>query len=348
MANKNRFLAQILANGARSYAAYATDELLSQAGGAEAGSSFENWQNCLAGRVHELAASVDTERPGLFVAQIQWATSLLVARGVEAVHFEQALQCLRKVLAEELPEQARPLALEYLDKATNAFAAWPDSREAPLDTATPNGQLAAAYLVNLLEGNRRKARDLLIQRADAGQPISELYTSVLIAAQREIGRLWHAGDISIAEEHFATASTKLFIAHLAEHAQFKPPNNKTAVAATPSGNEHDLGILVVSQMLEFEGWSTVFLGPNLPTDEIVRSLNIFRSDLLVLSAALTVHLPVLRGIIEAVRQEDETKHCKVLVGGSAFQHDADLAIALGADGFGRTASDAIEQAARWI
>ena len=61
MSQNNEFLARVLRNGARAFAAYASGELLEKHAEAAEGlgsEPFSAWQSCLAARIEELAAAV--------------------------------------------------------------------------------------------------------------------------------------------------------------------------------------------------------------------------------------------------------------------------------------------------
>ena len=113
--SSNKFLASVLQNSAGAMAGYAASELLEvvpAAGEAFRASPFSMWQNWLKGRIEELAAAIAVGEPKLFVSNIQWGKGVLEARGVSPAHFRSGLECLRHVLATELPEEGRELADE--------------------------------------------------------------------------------------------------------------------------------------------------------------------------------------------------------------------------------------------
>ena len=83
-----------------------------------------------------------------------------------------------------------------------------------MTAATPEEKLATEYLVAILEGDRRKAGRLILQAANEGRSISDLYFLVLQPAQEELGRMWVLDEINVAEEHFATATTRMVMAQL--------------------------------------------------------------------------------------------------------------------------------------
>ena len=65
----------------------------------------------------------------------------------------------------------------------------------------------------------------------------------------------------------ATAIVRSFLAGL-NQSRRPAPHAAVLVVATPSGQMHELGALLVSNQVVEEGWEPLYLGPNLPAEEI--------------------------------------------------------------------------------
>jgi methanogenic corrinoid protein MtbC1 len=250
---------------------------------------------------------------------------------------------LQAVFLSKLPAEAQAVVDEYIQAALNACRLADGQEEAPLTADSASGELAANYLLALLDGNRQRATDLLLNAADEGKTIAELYEQVLARALAEVGRMWVAGEISVAEEHFITATARDTMARLRTHAECASPNGKTVLAAAVAGNQHDVGLHMVVDLFELAGWRAVILGANVPVDDLVTAVNDFSADVLLLSAALPVHLPTVRESIEALRA-GQSQPVAVIVGGPAFQADPNLWSQLGADGCASSGEAAIRLA----
>jgi methanogenic corrinoid protein MtbC1 len=336
MSQDSAFSARVLKTGARAYAAYAAAELLESHPEAKervGPDPFSAWRGWLAVRAEELAAAVAAEQPKLFTSQVRWATAALAARGVSAGHFRAGLAVLRRVLAKELPEPAREPATRYLDEAVDAFDEKPVDLSARLLPDTPHGRLASTYLLALLEGDRRRASRVILDAIGQAETVRELYLDVLMPAQQEIGRMWLTGEINVAEEHFASHTTKMVMAQLLSHASLQPPNGKTMLAAGVPGNQHDIGLCAVADFFEMAGWRTVQLGADVPIADLIQAIECFEVDLLALSASLSVQLQTAQSAIQAVRSGPRGHVVKILVGGLAFADSPNLAAEMGADGY---------------
>ena len=69
------------------------------------------------------------------------------------------------MLAGELPEPLAPAALRCLDAALAAYDQQPPGPATELSHDTVHGRLAAEFLLAALEGDRRRAAELVLARA---------------------------------------------------------------------------------------------------------------------------------------------------------------------------------------
>jgi len=343
MMQPEQVLAKILKSGARALAGYAAGEMSLDAGTAQAAVStqFDGWQNVLVARLEELAVAISTGRPEFFVEQVHWTQAALDARGVPPEMLRGRLEALRRVLVEQIPAELAPVATGYIDRALAEFDGEPADLTPRLTAETPAERLAATYLLAILEGDRRKAMHLILKAADEGQDVPDLYLKVLQPAQEELGRMWLLGEINVAEEHFATTTTRLVMAQLHAQGVCGPSNGKTLVAAAVAGNQHDLGIQVVADLFEIDGWRVIQLGSNVPADDLAQGVEFYDADLVALSVSLPTQLTVLEETIAAVRTCQRGNAVKILVGGYGMMNTADLAKSKGADDYASNAVDAV-------
>jgi methanogenic corrinoid protein MtbC1 len=344
MTQPEQLLAGILQSGARALAGYAAGET-SHGDGEQVqsttASEFAGWQNVLAVRLEELAVAISTRHADYFVEQIRWTRTMLAARGIPPDLLRTKLAALRRVLVEQLPGELSPLATSCIDRALAEFDGEPAGMSSRLSVATPEGQLAAKYLLAILEGNRREASRLVLQAAGEGRSAADLCVTVLQPAQEELGRMWVLGEINVAEEHFATATTRLVMAQLHGREECCPTNGKTLVAASVAGNQHDLGIQFIADLFEQDGWRVIQLGSNMPVEDLAQAVEFFQADLVALSVSLATQLPAMQEAIAGVRAGGRGEIVKILVGGSGMLGNDETALSLGADGFASDGKQAL-------
>lgn len=351
MPERSEFLATVLERGGNAFARLAAQDMPAARPESAVGlgsDTLDLWRSWLEARVEELAVAVSSGRPDLFAEQVRWAASLFRARNVPVTSIQTSLESLRRVLAAELPEDLRPSADDYLATALSALNEPAPEETAELAVDTEEGKLAASYLLALLEGDRQQATAIVSTAASQGWSVSDLYQRVLGPAQREVGRMWLNDEINVAEEHLATATTKMVMSQLRGREETQPSNGKTVLAAAVRDNQHDVGLQMVADLFEIHGWRTILLGANVPVTDLVQAAEAFQADLLLLSAALGKHLPDVRNTIRAVRQHEPTRDIKILAGGAAFAGLADLAEQYGADGYAANATGALELGDRLV
>jgi methanogenic corrinoid protein MtbC1 len=306
------------------------------------------WKDTFSSWTIELAAALTAGCPGIFARQIAWRRSAFTARGVPLSDLKTGLGVLASSVASEVPEEDRDVIECFFKPAMCAIDSTSpgcgQSGAPALCAETPLGQLGIKYLVALLEGDRLAASELIVGAARSGTEVRDLYLQVLCPAQKELGRMWEQAEIDVAEEHFATATTQMVMAQLYSFLKRKPCNGRTVVAATVSGNHHELGIRMVADFFEIEGWRAVYLGPGLPPDELATAVATFQADLLVLGACMHTQLQGIADAVRVVRSTPQASDLRILVGGPGFAETGELWRTMGADALCESAADAVSVA----
>lgn len=345
------FIAELLRAEAASIATRAGRELtalhpeLAQRWGPVGGEAGKAWGEALQTRLHELAAAVQARRTDLFVSQVRWARQAFQSRGLPAEDLTLSLRCLRDAVLDTLPAPDHAFIGPYFAAAAAAM-----SEPMPTADAAPTsgcGRIAAEYLRAVLDGDRHAAFGTILSAVRSGAiSVAGAYDQVLTPAMCTMGRLWHLGEVNVAEEHFATTTTLITLSQLLPHWPRKAPNGRTLLAAAVAGNQHEIGVRMVSDRLEAEGWRTIYLGPNVPTTDLARAAVDFEADLVCLSVTLTVHLQALRESTRLVRAA--RPQVRILAGGPGLQEMPALAAESGADAYASTPAEAISAAARLV
>lgn len=89
---------------------------------------------------------------------------------------------------------------------------------------------------------------------------------VAIPLLHAIGARWSAGTLSIAQEHLFSNVLRHLVASLIQARS--RPGLPTAVLATPAGEPHDLGLLLLAPLVLDAGLDVSYLGADLPAAEI--------------------------------------------------------------------------------
>lgn len=295
-----------------------------------------------------LATAVAAASPTLFTNYVAWAKVVLVSRKVRPEDVAESLTCVGEVLRQQFPGEAGALAREYVEAALRELPEAPADVPSFLEGGDPMSQLARQYLDALLRGDRHAAGRLVLDAVGAGTAVRDVYLRVLQRSQQELGRLWQLNRLSVAQEHFCTAATQFILSQLYPRVFTSARTGRSLVAACVGGELHDVGVHMVSDFFEMEGWDTYYLGANAPARDIVEAVGRRRPDVLAVSATMVYHLPAAARLIAAVRASEACAGTKVLVGGSPFGLDPELWRQVGADAFARDAQEAVAAANRLL
>jgi methanogenic corrinoid protein MtbC1 len=98
----------------------------------------------------------------------------------------------------------------------------------------------------------------------------ELIHQVVLPLMQRVGEDWHRGQLSIAQEHMVSALLRNLLGALVRlYSQADPPAR--LLFATPSGEQHEFGILSAAMLAAGGGLGIIYLGPNLPAHEIIEA-----------------------------------------------------------------------------
>jgi len=293
-----------------------------------------------------LADAVAASSHALFSDYIGWAKVMLEARGVPSSDLSRNLLIMCEVVRERLPPQMGLVIQEYFEAGLDRLPAVPSDLPPLFEDGAPHGELAKKFLRFLLNGERHLASRLILDAVDSGVDVKDIYLHVFQSSQREIGRLWQLNRVSVAQEHFCTAATQLIMAQLYPRIFRTEKNGRRMVATSIGGELHEMGIRIITDFFEMEGWDTYYLGANCPTSAILQALSDRSADVLAVSATMTFHIRAVENLIAAVRAAENLKAVKILVGGYPFNVEPELWRRVGADAYAADASDAAAMASR--
>ncbi len=291
-----------------------------------------------------LQQALDNQSEQLFVDYIAWAKTLFEGINLPVSHLAEHLSVMGEVLRQRLTQDAAGKVSKILIAAENQLGEKSQLDHTFLDEQSPLYDLAREYLDLLLASNRTGASQLIMAAVKDNQiPVQDIYLKVFQPCQREVGLLWQTGRISVAQEHFCTAATQLCMSQLYPYTFSSKKNGKVSVITCVQGELHEVGVRMVADLLEMNGWDAFYLGANVPTDSVLKFIEEKQPDMIGISATITGHLPQVKELIQKVR-EIEKQHIFIMVGGYPFNISPELYLELGADAHSTDAKLAIDMA----
>jgi methanogenic corrinoid protein MtbC1 len=167
----------------------------------------------------------------------------------------------------------------------------------------------------LLSGSRPEALALARDALAVGR--AYLYEEVVTTALHQLGELWYANSISVAEEHLATALAESVVASLYPDLRWVQGGAK-AVVACADGERHQLGARMVADLLALDGWDVAYLGADVPASTLLAYAKANRPRLVAISVALSSHVDAALRTLAALRAE--LPDIRLALGGRALAY----------------------------
>ncbi len=294
-----------------------------------------------------LSEAIGLGKPELFVEYIDWVRTLFDSLNIRIDDLQHNLEIMMEITRHDLPVESGRVIAEYIRGAIDLLERDVKQTSGFINESNPVFSLATDYLRFLLRGDRHLAGKAVMDAVENGVSVKDIYLYVFQTSQYEIGRLWQTNRLTVAQEHYCTAATQLIMAQLYPIVFTTPKSGRRLIAAGVSGERHEIGMRMVTDFLEMEGWNTYYVGGNTPADSITKLIDETGADLLCLTATMTFHLPKIRELIAMVR-DAEGDRLKILLGGYPFRIAPDIWQTMGADASAQDAGEAVSVAAQLV
>jgi len=206
---------------------------------------------------------------------IKW----LLARQQEGLRIKSAVELWRSLESDgQEPLQPQP---------TRAASFTPETAEQTI------ADLCQRWVFACLTFDEREAEQILNQ-AFALHPPEVVCLDLLRAGIAQIGQGWYAGDVAVQQEHFASA---LAVRRIEALLWAAPPPTRPGriLVACPPEEEHAFGLLLLTYLLRRRGWAALYLGANVPIEQLEEVVSTARPSLAVSTA---LQLPTAATLLE--------------------------------------------------
>lgn len=167
--------------------------------------------------------------------------------------------------------------------------------------AQPLSQLRADWVTACMAFNEPRAEQALSTAFALYSP-EDVCFDVLRAGLEEIGEHWYQGDITVQQEHFATAQAMRKLESLIAAAP-KAIRKERILIASPVGEMHEFALLILAFLLKRRGFEVIYLGTNVPNDRLAETIREIKPDLIVSSAQQMYTAASLRDLALFARGE---------------------------------------------
>lgn len=173
-------------------------------------------------------------------------------------------------------------------------------------------ELRRSWISACLAFDERTAENILAQ-ASALYPLETVCFELLQKGLVTIGEGWYKGDITVQQEHFASA---LAMRRLDALVAATPPPTRLGriLVACPPEEEHTFGPLLLTLLLRRHGWDVVYLGADVPTSRLEMTIATARPQLIILVAQQLYTAASLYQMAQMLQRE----HVALAFGGAIF------------------------------
>ena len=179
------------------------------------------------------------------------------------------VRAMQQHLAEGLAAaEAAALAAEAEPRADQAVAFSPTVARRDLDASLSGFDEARAHAV----------LDELLSTAT----LDSILSDVLIPFLRELGKRWERGEITVAQEHFASSVLRGRLLGLAR-GWGRGIGPRVLLSCAP-GERHDLGLIAFGLALRARGFRILYLGADTPIESVAQTARAVRPHVVVISA----------------------------------------------------------------
>jgi methanogenic corrinoid protein MtbC1 len=287
----------------------------------------------------------------LLIRTVPWLYRTYHSRGFSFDIFPLALQSWKKALREkaETGDIQPILALyDFLGEHHELLIQRSRCKELLGFSLPPESDgIQQIFTTLLLNGDYNGCFRVAEQMITSTDELRSFYEHVLRHALYTVGTLWERNELTVAEEHQATAVVGRITSHLYARFVGVPQSKGTAIVTAAPNEFHEVGARMVADVLEFDGWDVTFLGANFPVEGLLELLRRYQPFLLALSVATPFNLDRSRELIAAIRSQPEFSSLKILVGGLAFSIVPHLWQEFDADGYATGLDDLIALCTTW-
>jgi len=196
----------------------------------------------------------------------------LLARQGEGMRISQAVNYWKELISSGIdpfgdkpePNQADPLI--HIDESNNTIES-----------------LQKKWMKYCLDFDERLA-DQVLSLAFAQFPLETVLSSVILPSLNQLGQLWHRGDATVQQEHFMSEIAIKKIQTLITAAP-NPVHAQRILVACPPEEQHTIVNLILTLLLTHRGWEVIYLGANVPLDQLSTAIMDIKPDLILLNAS---------------------------------------------------------------
>lgn len=289
-----------------------------------------------------LAWSLAANDADFFTYHVRWLCTALTSRGVPLDTLARSFASIDSFYKPRLALRLTQAVSAVIGAGLAILNSWPGGGavlDLPAVEPFPETPLLVARLT---AGDEQGARGVVASIVGAGVGYVATATRLIQPALYRVGTLWHRNEISIGQEHRATAISRSILADLFQReGRLSPEIGRRALFAAVEQDLHLIGPQIVADAFALAGWSVRHLGARTSLDRLIAEADAWKPEVVGLSVSLSQQLPELKRAVSALRSELSSRRPTVMVGGRPTNQFADIWRWTGADAWSPDAEGAV-------
>ena len=147
--------------------------------------------------------------------------------------------------------------------------------------------------------------------------IRDSYLKVIYPALVKIGLMWNKDDIVPVQEHFITNLLKQKLFSAIDALPYQEVEKSTWLLFLPEGEHHELGLLMANYILKEKGSKVIYLGANVPLQDLQNAISQNNVDNLLMFAVARQTLASIDSLI--IDLNSALNDCQLWIAGSFEQ-----------------------------
>lgn len=199
----------------------------------------------------------------------------------------------------------------------------------------------------ILNGEDDLARSLAQKALEVGSQPMTVINEALVTGIIEAGELWKKNVYFWPEVVMSTEAFKAAMEVIEPHlsaGEFGIAGK--LVIGTVAGDMHNLGKMIVINMLRCANFNVIDLGEDVPMITFIDKVKELMPDILGLGCYMTTTMPEMRDLVKSLKDSGLRDNIKVIIGGVPTGQE--FADDIGADAWGKDAFDAVEKVKQLI
>jgi methanogenic corrinoid protein MtbC1 len=284
----------------------------------------------------------------LLASVIPWVYRTYHQHGFSFSYFPIALNAWKQAVEKELPPAAAADIVPVYDwmltehqNVTDLVSSLTVGKDGAM-TAKAEG-----FLDSMLKQDLSDAIDLGEKNLNPGTSLRLFYRDTIRPAMYEVGARWSRGEISVAEEHMATALAQTVVANLQARSPASSGKRGRAIITAATNEQHELGARMVAHAFETDNWEVIYLGANMPLSDLTHMARRISPRFIGISLAMPYHLHHVKRIIDTFKSDTALAQIKIIVGGLVFAVFPEAAACLPGALIVSDLEEALDLARRW-